>query len=93
MLSKDFTISNILGLHVRASNKLVECANSFISEVDLLYNDQKIDAKRILQVMTLGAKKNDTITIFVYGADADAAFAKISELIESGFGENKANIN
>lgn len=89
MLTKNLTISNTLGLHVRASNKLVECASKFISEIYIELGQERIDAKRILQVMTLGAKLNDIITISVIGSDAELALEKLTELIDSGFGENQ----
>ena len=88
MITKEFIIPNTLGLHVRASNKLVECACKFISDVKMIFNDEQIDCKRILQVMSSGAKMGDKIAIVVTGNDANQAITALSELIESGFGES-----
>lgn len=88
MLTKDFIISNILGLHIRASDKLVDCANSYISEIFMIHDKKKIDTKRIMQVLSSGAKKGDKIKIEIIGEDAENAMQAITKLIESGFGEN-----
>ena len=88
MITKEFTISNTLGLHVRASDKLVECASKFISDVKMIFKNEQIDCKRILQVISLGAKQGDKIAIVITGQDAKQAIVALSELIESGFGEN-----
>lgn len=87
MIHKYFKIKNLLGLHIRASDKLVKCANNFISEIFIIYNTQRIDAKRIMQVISAGLKKGDEILVEVSGEDELSAFESISRLIEAGFDE------
>jgi phosphocarrier protein HPr/phosphocarrier protein len=45
------------------------------------------DGKSILNLMTLGLDKGSVITIEAEGPDEAAAVAELSELVESGFGE------
>ena len=44
-----------------------------------------INAKSLLGVISLGAKKDMTISIIAEGSDAEEAIAKLSELIDKGF--------
>ena len=43
-LTKDLIIKNQLGLHARASNKLATLSSKFESNVEIIYNDEKVDA-------------------------------------------------
>ena len=81
------TISNPLGMHVRASSALVVCASKFISEVTLHVGNQRIDAKRILAVMSSGLSYGDALKIEVIGEDEVGATQALVELFATGFGE------
>ncbi len=89
MLKKKLTIINKLGLHARASMKLISLANRFQSEITLHYQGYEVDAKDILAVMTLGASQNAEIELVISGEDEAAALEKITELIQNRFGESE----
>jgi phosphocarrier protein HPr len=89
MLKKKLTILNKLGLHARASMKLINIANRFQSEITIHYEDYEVDAKDILGVMTLGASQGTEIELIISGEDEAAALEKISELIQNRFGEGE----
>lgn len=88
MLKKTFEIANLLGLHVRASSKLVDLACCFVSEITIATNDASVDLKRILHVMSLGLKYKDSFSITTNGEDEAEAMQALENLICSGFGEN-----
>ena len=44
MIKKDLIIKNQLGLHARASNKLATLSSKFNSNIEIIYNDEKVDA-------------------------------------------------
>ena len=50
-------LTNKLGLHARASAKLVSLASEFDSEITLQRNGQQINAKSIMGLMMLAAAK------------------------------------
>lgn len=93
MTKIELAIINDLGLHIRASDKLVRCASAFVSEIEITFNNKSIDSKRILQVMSIGAIKGDVLSFAINGPDESLATKKITELLESGFGEINETID
>lgn len=88
MLVKEITIINKLGLHARASAKLTRLASQFQSEVWLMRNGRRVNAKSIMGVMTLAANKGSTIAIEIAGADEAEAMQALTALINDCFGED-----
>lgn len=77
------TIIDPIGLHARPASQLVKVASSFESEVKISANGKSANAKSIMNIMALGIKKDQEITIEVVGSDEAQAAEKIkSELIE-----------
>jgi phosphocarrier protein len=89
MLHQKITIINKLGLHARASAKLVNLASRFASESQLIKDGQKVNAKSIMGMMLLAAKKGTELELVVSGEDEEAAMAAIVELINNRFGEEE----
>lgn len=87
MIVQEFTIKNRLGLHARASARLVQTANRFRSEVFISKEGEEVNGKSIMGILMLAAPIGAKIEIRVSGDDAEAAFAAISQLIEDKFGE------
>ena len=89
MPSQTLKIINKLGLHARASMKMVDMANRFGSQIHLRYQGNTADAKDILEVMALGASYGTDITIQSEGEDETAAINAIVKLINDRFGEEQ----
>jgi len=89
MARAEATIINKLGLHARASAKLTQLANRYASEVWLMRNGRRVNAKSIMGVMMLAAGKGATITIETEGHDADAALEALTALIANRFDEGE----
>ncbi|HID81098.1 MAG TPA: HPr family phosphocarrier protein [Chromatiales bacterium] len=87
MISKPITIINKLGLHARAAAKFVDLASRFESHIEVERNGRIINGKSIMGVMMLAAGKDTEIMLHIKGADEQAAFNKISELIANKFDE------
>jgi phosphocarrier protein HPr len=87
MISRDFTISNRLGLHARPSAQLTQTASRFAAEVHIARNGRRVNAKSIMGVMMLAAGQGATVTVEAQGEDAEQAVQAIGELIGGGFGE------
>ncbi|WP_370179494.1 HPr family phosphocarrier protein [Alteriqipengyuania sp.] len=86
---KAITIVNERGLHARASAKLVEVASRWpdATEIRVAKGEREVDGRSILDLMMLGAARGDEIMLIVEGEDAPAAMAELSQLVETGFGE------
>ena len=87
MISRDFKISNKLGLHARPSAQLTQAASRFQSEVYLAREGRRVNAKSIMGVMMLAAGPGSTVSVEADGPDEENAVAAIGALIESRFGE------
>lgn len=89
MLQKKITIVNKLGLHARASVKLINLAGRFQSEIVISYDDRQVNAKSILGIMGLGAAQGAEVELMVSGPDEEPALQQICELINNRFGEEQ----
>lgn len=89
MIQKSVTIINKLGLHARASSKLVSLASRFGCKIEISADNQTINAKSIMGVMMLGATPGTELLITISGEDEANAMRLIIELIENKFGEQE----
>ena len=89
MLQKKIIIQNKLGLHARASMKLINVAGRFQSEIFIKHGNTKVDAKDIINVMGLAANKGSEIELIVDGPDEKNAMKALVELINDRFGEDE----
>jgi phosphocarrier protein len=87
MISRDFTISNKLGLHARPSAQLTQVASRFASDIHISRGTRRVNAKSIMGVMMLAAGQGATVTVEAEGEDAEQALQAIGQLIVDGFGE------
>lgn len=81
------TIKNKLGLHARPAAMLVQTAARFKAKIRIIKEDQEVDGKSIMGIMTLAAGHGVTLGFIVEGEDEVQASAALRELIERGFGE------
>ena len=91
-MKRELTISNKLGLHMRAASKLVQLASGFDPEISLFCNGQSADAKSLLEVLQLAGTQGTPLTIEANGDHEDEeaeALDQISELINDKFGEGE----
>lgn len=89
MKCAEVAIINKLGLHARASAKLVSLAAEFKSEITLARNGQQVNAKSIMGVMMLAAAQGTKLQVCADGKDEAKALAALSELINNRFGEDE----
>lgn len=87
MLSKNLTINNPSGLHLRPAGVLSQAAMKFKCDIKIVCGEKEITAKSVLNVMAAGIKCGTEITLICDGADEEDAMKTISEAIESGLGE------
>jgi phosphocarrier protein len=82
-------ITNKLGMHARPAMILAETAQEFDADISIRRMDQnnKVDAKSIMQLMMLAATKGTELEISATGTDADSSVDRLVELISNGFNE------
>lgn len=86
-LKKTLKVKNKLGLHVRPAASIVKLLQTTKSMVSFTYKDQTINAKSIMSILTLAAKKNSSIQVTIEGTDAKSVLNKLTKCFENGFGE------
>lgn len=86
-IGKVLTLTNAAGLHARAAGDFVHTAARFKSSIEVRYRDKTADAKRILQVLQLGAARGASLEIRATGEDAEQAIHALEVLVENRFGE------
>lgn len=89
MIRRPITIINKLGLHARATAKLVNTASRFDSSVRISGKGRDVDAKNIMQVMMLAASKGSEICISCEGDQAEQAMTDLVGLVNDYFGEGE----
>ncbi len=86
-LVKKFRVKNVQGLHTRPATHIVKLLQNTKCEVLFTLKDLTINAKSILSLLMLAAKKNSTIKVTVRGEDAEGIMDKLSQAFETNFGE------
>jgi phosphocarrier protein len=89
MLStRKVTIQNSQGMHARPAMQLVETSSRFRSTIAIRKGRQKVNAKSIMEVMTLEAVEGTELTLEAEGKDAEAAVEALARLIAEKFNED-----
>ena len=88
MIRRDLTIVNRLGLHARATAKLVQLLSTFRCQATLEARGREVNAKSIMGVMLLAAGPGRSVVLRVDGEDAEAAADAAAALFERRFDED-----
>lgn len=82
-LRRNVVIRNPYGFHMRPAAAFAETAGRFQSEVILINGDRRVDGRRILELMMLGADEGSEVVLEVSGPDADAAVEALVEILSA----------
>ena len=82
MKSFSYTVKDELGIHARPAGMLVKEVKNFQSKVTLEKDGKSVDASRLMAVMGMGVKKDQTVTVTVEGDDEDAACDAMTRYID-----------
>ena len=74
-----------LGLHARPAARLAQTAQGFRARITLSYDNMTVDAKSILDILSLAAGRGASLVQRCEGDDARAAAHSLTEF----FGEGK----
>ncbi|HEX5960949.1 MAG TPA: HPr family phosphocarrier protein [Rhodanobacteraceae bacterium] len=87
MVEKEIVVSNKLGLHARASAKLVQLVQEFKSTIWLVSGGREVNAKSIMGVMMLAAGIGTPLTLRAEGPDEAQALDAVVALFDRKFDE------
>lgn len=82
IIKKKIIIKNKQGLHARPAALFVQIANKFDSRITVSKDNQKVNGKSIMGILTLAVEKDSEILIIAEGDDAKEAAEALEELIK-----------
>ena len=91
MLRRQLRVVNREGIHARPAALIVELANRFDSEVWLIKGAQRVDAKSIMELMTLAAEQGSVLVLEARGPEAQAAADALEKIFSEGLGDVDAD--
>jgi phosphocarrier protein HPr len=86
-LIRKIKLKNDMGLHTRPATTIVKLLQNCKCNVFFTHKRETVNAKSILSLLMLAARKNSKITIMVDGEDANLTMDKLVEAFENQFGE------
>ncbi|MBV9692943.1 MAG: phosphoenolpyruvate--protein phosphotransferase, partial [Alphaproteobacteria bacterium] len=78
------------GIHARPAAVLANAARRFDSDIQLVRDTKRANAKSVVALMSLGIKHGEHAEIRAVGGDAQKAVATLCEIIAAGLGESPA---
>ncbi len=89
MLEREIAISNKLGLHARASAKLVQELHGYQASAFITCRGKEVNAKSIMGVMMLAAGLGTPVKLRTDGVDEEAMMTAMVSLFERKFDEGQ----
>ncbi len=87
MISKTLTVTNKLGIHARPAGLIVDITGPAKSEVFIIFDGSKANAKSILNVMMLAIPMGSEVKFEVDGEDEEDVIQKLEQLFNDKFNE------
>lgn len=80
-------VQNEFGLHARPATQIAKLLETFKSSVSFTHNSKTVDAKQVMELLLLEAKKDAEIYIELDGDDAKYALKHLIDAFENQFQE------
>ncbi len=87
MVERDVVIKNRAGIHARPAALIVKTANEFKSQIFFEKDGERVNAKSIMGIITLGATYKTPLKVIAEGEDEEAAVNAIADLFDRKFEE------
>ena len=87
MVSKQLTIINAQGFHMRPAQMFTAAMGKYSSDVTIKFNGNDVNGKSLLNIIPACIKCGSNIELVCNGADENEALAEAVAMIENGFGE------
>ena len=88
IMTRDFFVTNKLGIHARPAALFVKTANRFRCDIYVEKEGERVNGKSIMGLMMLAAGPGSRLTVHAHGQDASQALAEIETLIKRKFDED-----
>jgi phosphoenolpyruvate-protein phosphotransferase/dihydroxyacetone kinase phosphotransfer subunit len=85
-------VPNRLGLHARPAARIVSLAGQYDATLIIDKGPQRVDARSINQVATLGARQGDEIVFYADGPAASELITALRVLVDDNFGDHDERV-
>ena len=90
-ITRVIVIRNTQGLHARPAEMFVRLAKQFQSRIELVREGRRVEARNIIDLLTLGAGPGTELMLEADGDDAQQAVEALARLVENGFAAEDTN--
>ena len=87
-ITKEFVVTNKLGIHARPAAMFVKTANRFECDVYVEKDGERVNGKSIMGLMMLAAGPGSKLLVFAEGEDAAKAVVELEALLRRKFDED-----
>ena len=87
-LTRTVVVSNRQGLHLRPAMQIAQMAAKFVSKIELVRNQDRVNGKSMLEITGFAAEMGTNLVIEASGPDAAEAVEAIVALFASKFDED-----
>lgn len=84
-VTRAIVIRNKQGLHARPAAMFAKLASRYSSSIMLVCENQRVEARSIMDLLTLGAGMGTELVLEASGDDAHDAVEALAQLVEVGF--------
>lgn len=82
MRSITYVITDRVGIHARPAGIVVKTAQKYQSEILVYKGEKQADAKKLMQLMSLGVKGGEEISVTAVGPDEEEACAAMEKALK-----------
>jgi len=87
MIEKTLVVTNKLGIHARPAGMIVDITGQAQSDVSIVFEGSKANAKSILNVMMLAIPAGSEVKFEIDGADEEQVASQLESLFNDHFNE------
>lgn len=80
-IEQEIVIKNAQGLHARPAAMFVQIVSKYNSDVTVQKDDDKVDGRSIMGILTLGAQKGTKLLLSIDGDDALSVLKELMDLL------------
>jgi phosphocarrier protein HPr len=87
MINQTIKVTNKLGVHARPAGMIVDITSRAASDVTIIYEGTRANAKSILNVMMLAITPGSEVGFEIRGEDEAQVFQQLEQLFHENFHE------
>ena len=85
MVEKTVTVQNVSGLDMQTAAMIAENSSRFQADIYLQQGSMRANAKSVMGVMMLAARRSSELTIITNGEDEQIAMVRMESLLTEAF--------